>query len=526
VPGSGVGTNVSFRIDSFSELHWQWQSEFLLTVSNGIGGTVSYPPGDWFVLGSNVTVVANPAPGYAFASWTGDSQSTSPTLNLVMNQPYTLTANFTADSDGDGLPDEWERAWFGNLNALPDADPDGDGRSNLQESHDGTNPLVADILRIENLQLAGGNSILAVSNNTGTRYNVERTITLPTNWAALGTNQTTNAFFSSLPASDKAFWRLAQPARPVDVPPFVPGSWSLAVLPDTQIYSESYPELFKDQTRWIVANKDRYNIKYVLHLGDIVNVPTTLIQWTNAKAAISILDGKVPYALATGNHDHGTSSVASDRTTLVNNYFPVSDYLAWPTFGGTWQPNRIENSYHLFSADGVDWIIFSLEWGPRNSPIAWANQVLTNYPNRKAILITHAYTYFDDTRYDWATKGGAQQWNPHSYGTASDADGTNDGEELWNKLVRIHPNFVMVFNGHVLNDGLGRLSSTNNFGGVVHQMLVNYQMKALGGEAFLRLVEFNPDGKTVQVKAYSPYYGTYKTDPDNQFQLILQPPLH
>ncbi len=526
VPATGVGTNVSFNINTFSELHWQWRSEFLLTISNGIGGTVTYPPGDWFVQGSNVTVVANPSAGHAFAGWTGDSVSSSPTLILTMDQPYSITANFTSDTDGDGLPDEWELAWFGNLNATPEGDPDGDGRSNRQESNDGTNPLVADILRIANLQLAGGNSILTVSNNTGTRYSVERTITLPNNWATLGTLQITNAFASSLPVSDKAYWRLAQPARPVDVPPFVPGSWTLAVLPDTQIYSESYPELFKDQTRWIVANKDRYNIKYVLHLGDIVNVPTALNQWTNAKAAISILDGQVPYALATGNHDHGTSSVASDRTTVVNNYFPVSNYLSWPTFGGTWQANRIENSYHLFSADGVDWIIFSLEWGPRNSPIGWANQIITNYPNRKAILITHAYTYFDDTRYDWATKGGAQQWNPHSYGSASDPDGTNDGEELWNKLVKLHSNFVMVFNGHVLNDGLGRLSATNNFGGVVHQMLVNYQMKALGGEAFLRLVEFFPDGKTVQVKAFSPYYGTYKTDAENQFQLTLQPPLH
>ena len=64
--------------------------------------------------------------------------------------------------------------------------------------------------------------------------------------------------------------------------------------------------------------------------------------------------------------------------------------------------------------------------------------------------------------------------------------------------------------------------ATNDHGDVVHQMLVNYQMKALGGEAFLRLVEFHPDGKTVQVKAYSPYYGTYKTDSENQFTLTLQ----
>src|SRR5205085_2879552 len=105
--------------------------------------------------------------------------------------------------------------------------------------------------------------------NSGTRYSVQNTITLPGNWATLGSTQLANSFTSSLPSATSGFWRLQQPARPADALPFVPGSWTLVVLPDTQIYSESYPELFKDQTRWIVANKDRYNIKYVLHLGDI-----------------------------------------------------------------------------------------------------------------------------------------------------------------------------------------------------------------------------------------------------------------
>ena len=65
------------------------------------------------------------------------------------------------------------------------------------------------------------------------------------------------------------------------------------------------------------------------------------------------------------------------------------------------EPGKMDNTYHLFSAGGVDWIIFALEWGPRNSPVAWANQIITNYPNHRAILITHAYMYYDETRYDW-----------------------------------------------------------------------------------------------------------------------------
>ena len=392
-----------------------------------------------------------------------------------------------------------------------------------------TNPPLTGTMLINGLQLAGDQGVLSISNTTGTRYSVEQAANLPNGWTTIATTQFANAFTSALPASPRAFWRLQQPMS-AGVLPFVSNSWTLVVLPDTQYYScgvdcASEPELFKDQMRWIIANRDRYNIKYVVQLGDIVDSPMDTTQWTNARAALTMLDGVVPYAFVPGNHDYGSTGVASDRTTLLNNYFPVAEYSSWPTFGGTMTANSMEDSYHLFSAGGVDWLILALEWGPRSNAVAWANQIVSAYPNRKVILITHAYTYSDNTRYNWAAKGASQSWNPHSYGTANDPGGTHDGEELWTKLVSLYPNFVMVLNGHVLNSGLGRLESTNNFGNVVHQMLVNYQMQALGGGASLRLVEFLPDGKTEQVTAYSPYYGTWMTDSGNQFVLTNHPPL-
>ena len=45
-------------------------------------------------------------------------------------QPDIITSG--TDSDGNGLPDAWERQYFGVVGVNPNADPDGDGLSNFQ----------------------------------------------------------------------------------------------------------------------------------------------------------------------------------------------------------------------------------------------------------------------------------------------------------------------------------------------------------------------------------------------------------
>ncbi|MBI3415159.1 MAG: hypothetical protein HY043_07535 [Verrucomicrobia bacterium] len=63
--------------------------------------------------------------------------------NLLYDPPVIEVEGTTvgsADTDGDGLPDDWEKFYFGDLSAAPDADPDGDGASNRTELLSGTNP--------------------------------------------------------------------------------------------------------------------------------------------------------------------------------------------------------------------------------------------------------------------------------------------------------------------------------------------------------------------------------------------------
>lgn len=324
------------------------------------------------------------------------------------------------------------------------------------------------------------------------------------------------ALFAADPYADAVFQEGAPP-QPAE------GSFTIVALPDTQNYCEKHPDQFLAQTNWIVEQQKARNIACVLHLGDITN-RNTPEQWDNAVKAMTVLDGHVPYFMAVGNHDYSNGGACVDRTTRFNDYFPLEKYSKLPNFGGVYdkEPERFENSYHLFSAGDRKFLVLSLEFGPRADVIRWANEVVAQHKDRQAILITHAYMYYDETRYDWTKYAGKQSWNPHAYGVAKATNqDVNDGEELWTKLVSQHEQFILTLNGHVLNDGLGRLVTPNAANRDVAQMLVNFQMKPKGGDGWLRLLEFRADGKTVEVIDYSPSRNQCNVSSQNRFTLQL-----
>jgi hypothetical protein len=301
---------------------------------------------------------------------------------------------------------------------------------------------------------------------------------------------------------------------------FVQGSWVLGVLPDTQYYALRFPGIFQIQTDWLARNAKRLNVLFAVHLGDITdrNSPA---EWNQARQAMRRLDEAIPYAMVPGNHDYGPNGNASTRETLLNRFFPFRELASRPGFGGAMEMGKLDNTYHLFEAGQRKWIVLALEWGPRESTIEWANSVMARHPDHVGVLITHAYMNNNDRRYDHTDDEHSQTWNPHHYDTPG---GVNDGEELWQKLVRKH-NFALVLNGHVLGDGTGYLASENDTGTTTHQMLSNYQMRQMGGEGYLRLLEFLPDGRTVRVRSYSPVYEKFLLDPDQHFEFHLDQPM-
>lgn len=289
-------------------------------------------------------------------------------------------------------------------------------------------------------------------------------------------------------------------------PPYEEGSSLLVVLPDTQYYSESQPALFEAQTAWIARNAAALDIRHVFHLGDIVE-HNNLVEWSRARGAMAQLQGVVPYALATGNHDHGPGGDASTRETDLEVWFPYATAAAAESFGGAYAPGELANTYHLFEAGGRDWIAVVLEWAPRDAVVAWADAVMREHPDRLAIFVTHAYLDSDGRRFDHADATRPQPYNPHAYPTPGPL---NDGEQLWQKLVRRH-RFVLTLSGHALGDGVGYLASTTDLGTTCHQLTSNYQMRPLGGEGYLRTLELRPDGETIVVRTYSPARDRYLT---------------
>lgn len=308
-----------------------------------------------------------------------------------------------------------------------------------------------------------------------------------------------------------------------EAPRAIPGAYSLVVLPDTQFYAQKFQSNYLAQTEWIAANTKRYNISYVLHVGDVTQ-DNVKREWELAVKAHDKMKGVVPWIAVPGNHDLGSTGRATSRESLMSKYFSAKEFRQWPTFGGLYdkEPGRTENSFHLFEAGGRKWLILGLEFGPRHDVLRWANEVVAKHADRSVILVTHAYLRPDNTRYNrWLKLGPKKNAGMDSYKLSKDPAGYNDGEDVWNKLVSKHANFSLVFSGHVCYTGL--LSSKGEKGNTVHQILVDYQRDPTGGNGYLRLLQFHSDGKTVKVQDYSPVLDQASSQPKTNYELTLDP---
>ncbi|MDV6032742.1 MAG: hypothetical protein F9B45_22180 [Phycisphaera sp. RhM] len=142
-------------------------------------------------------------------------------------------------------------------------------------------------------------------------------------------------------------------------------SFSVVLLPDTQNYSEKYPDTYITQALWIRQQVREDNIRFVIHLGDIVQTSTQKQEWENADRAMRVLDGVVPYSMVPGNHD---MVVKTRDSTLYNKYYSPERFADQPWYGGHMGDTN-DNNYCFFEAGGMKFMVLSLEFAPRDETL-------------------------------------------------------------------------------------------------------------------------------------------------------------
>lgn len=333
------------------------------------------------------------------------------------------------------------------------------------------------------------------------------------------------------------------------------GSWSLIMVPDLQNYvkwGRNQP-LADLMMAWIVDNIDTLNIKMVMGVGDLVENDekitndydgdqTTQSQWQAVSNAFAKLDGKVPYIAATGNHDYSIDR-AGHRTSHYSEFFTTDrnhlnqKILVQNSRNEQGKPTLENSAYELKGLNGKDYLFLTVEDGPRDTVLTWAKKVtaLPQYKNHRVILSTHEYLNTKDAR----TSGDVTwlYWEPYNIDNMIQKSAriklldANNGKQIWEKLVQPSSNIELVLCGHIAGEGYRK--DKNTAGKSVHQILFDAQEMGgghrygNGGDGWLRILEFFPDGKTVRVKTFSPLFGispstrshAWKRDARNEYTI-------
>lgn len=294
------------------------------------------------------------------------------------------------------------------------------------------------------------------------------------------------------------------------------GSWSLVVIPDTQNYVKNaeYQGILELMNGWIAKNKDLYNVVAALHVGDIVDAnnlqtvvrgtnQTGTQQWHAASTAFQRLDGVVPYIMALGNHDYGTTN-GTARTTRFNEFFPkdrnplMEKHLIEMGENASGE-KTMENAAFVFPLpNGKTLLIVTLEFAPSDLAIRWAKSVFNQEQYRDAlgVVLTHTYIYANGNRI-----------LKENYPMPD----VNYGEALWKNLIYPSSNIRLVICGHIGNKefvgSTAYSSDTNVAGKKVSQILFDTQFIGdNGGDGWLRILEFTADGDNVKAKTFSPLF--------------------
>jgi hypothetical protein len=261
--------------------------------------------------------------------------------------------------------------------------------------------------------------------------------------------------------------------------------FSIIWITDTQHIAESSPQLNDNLTQWIVANNQNYNVKMVIHTGDLVQDEGNRTQWQNANQSMgTLLDNGVPYTWNAGNHDYNkTCWIANQYVAFNPAVLAAKRYWVATEFDGM-------NNAVLFNASGSQWLIVNIAYNANESVFGWANNILDQYPEAHAIVAAHAYLN---------KRGGYDEW----------------AVNLTKSVLDTHPNVFLTLSGHYYPTQGNR----THVGGR-DELLFNQQDEYGDlGAASARILTFDTQAGTIKVQTYSIYLNQFIDDANNSFTL-------
>ena len=300
-----------------------------------------------------------------------------------------------------------------------------------------------------------------------------------------------------------SFYGRLKPASSNPPPPF-----TIMGVPDTQFYTGEVRggqnAVFKSQLNWIVSHKDSLNIAFVAHYGDCVENGDNGgndIEWKRADTSLKIIENPIttslpfglPYSICVGNHDQTPNGDPNGTTTFYNQYFGSSRFTGRSYYGGHYGSNN-DNHYELFSVQGYDFIVISLEYdlNANSAVLSWADNLLKTYSSRIGIICSHYLLEVNSVF-------GAQGLATYNY-------------------LKGNPNLMLMLCGH--NSGEAQRTDVYN-GKKVITLLSDYQTRLNGGTGWMNILQFFPAENKLKVKTYTPVYNIYETDQNSEFSMDM-----
>lgn len=312
------------------------------------------------------------------------------------------------------------------------------------------------------------------------------------------------------------------------------GSWTLAVLPDIQSYVkfERNQGIVDIMTAWVAENVSTLNISMVFCTGDLVeqnNIlkgdgkngnQSSLNQWRAVDRSISRLDNRVPYMFAAGNHDFGYANI-ENRHTFYDKYITADrnqlneKILREYYISEAGMPTLANAVFKWSDPNEIPYLFLNLEFAPRDEVLDWASETIgqKKYKDHRVIVLTHSYM---------------NARNERIVSEGYPVENANYGKAIWDKLIDPSRNIVLVIAGHIAspNNPEGHIAFKREKkadGETVTQMVFNAQAlgggwHGNGGDGWLRYLEFMPNGTTVKVKTFSPFFALSPSSRDKAWR--------